>query len=97
MFALRSILVRKVYLVADHHRSSSLLDIRVGRWYTCSPVVGGVTVDRRRDMLHRADPRVLAFDIETTHMPLKFPDARTDQVMMISYMVRDLSRCVSTV
>ncbi|CAG9957228.1 unnamed protein product [Clonostachys rosea f. rosea IK726] len=34
-----------------------------------------------------AEPVVLAFDIETTKMPLKFPDAATDQVMMISYMI----------
>ena len=30
---------------------------------------------------------VLAFDIETTKLPLKFPDAETDQIMMISYMI----------
>ena len=28
----------------------------------------------------------MAFDIETTKMPLKFPDASTDCVMMISYL-----------
>ena len=30
---------------------------------------------------------VLAYDIETTKLPLKFPDAAIDQVMMISYMI----------
>jgi DNA polymerase epsilon subunit 1 len=30
---------------------------------------------------------VMAFDIETTKLPLKFPDANTDQIMMISYMI----------
>lgn len=30
---------------------------------------------------------VLAFDIETTKLPLKFPDTETDQIMMISYMI----------
>lgn len=30
---------------------------------------------------------MLAFDIETTKLPLKFPDAETDQIMMISYMI----------
>lgn len=34
-----------------------------------------------------ADPVVLAFDIETTKLPLKFPDAAIDQIMMISYMI----------
>jgi DNA polymerase epsilon subunit 1 len=30
---------------------------------------------------------VLAYDIETTKLPLKFPDPATDQIMMISYMI----------
>ena len=33
------------------------------------------------------DPVVLAFDIETTKLPLKFPDSSTDSIMMISYMI----------
>ena len=33
------------------------------------------------------DPVVLAFDIETTKLPLKFPDSSMDQIMMISYMI----------
>jgi DNA polymerase elongation subunit (family B) len=39
------------------------------------------------DRLQRADPVVLAFDIECTKLPLKFPDATMDQIMMISYMI----------
>ena len=30
---------------------------------------------------------MLAFDIETTKLPLKFPDSVIDQIMMISYMI----------
>ena len=30
---------------------------------------------------------ILAFDIETTKLPLKFPDSSTDSIMMISYMI----------
>lgn len=37
--------------------------------------------------MKRAEPVVFAFDIETTKMPLKFPDAETDAIMMISYMI----------
>lgn len=33
------------------------------------------------------DAIVMAFDIETTKLPLKFPDAASDQIMMISYMI----------
>lgn len=29
----------------------------------------------------------MAYDIETTKAPLKFPDQQHDQVMMISYMI----------
>lgn len=29
----------------------------------------------------------MAFDIETTKAPLKFPDQQQDQIMMISYMI----------
>ena len=40
---------------------------------------------------------VLAYDIETTKLPLRFPDPQTDQIMMISYMVDGQVRlsCVS--
>ena len=36
---------------------------------------------------HTQEPVVLAFDIETTKLPLKFPDPASDSVMMISYMI----------
>jgi len=35
----------------------------------------------------QAEPRVLAFDIECTKAPLKFPVADVDQIFMISYMI----------
>ena len=40
-----------------------------------------------RDDTDRAPLRVLAFDIETTKQPLKFPDVKFDEVMMISYII----------
>ena len=39
------------------------------------------------ERIQRADPVVLAYDIETTKLPLKFPDPVIDQIMMISYMI----------
>jgi DNA polymerase epsilon subunit 1 len=39
------------------------------------------------DRVKRAEPVVMAYDIETTKAPLKFPDQAVDQVMMISYMI----------
>jgi DNA polymerase elongation subunit (family B) len=36
--------------------------------------------------VRQAEPRILAFDIECTKAPLKFPDVSLDRVYMISYM-----------
>ncbi|KAI8093391.1 uncharacterized protein BX664DRAFT_278331 [Halteromyces radiatus] len=64
------------------------LDIRVGLWYTAKVYSdGSATLKRREDLVHRPDPVVFAFDIETTKLPLKFPDATIDSIMMISYMI----------
>ena len=64
------------------------LDIRVGLWYTAKALPDEtVIVTRRHDLVHRPDPVVLAFDIETTKLPLKFPDSSIDSIVMISYMI----------
>ncbi|CAK4103934.1 unnamed protein product [Aphanomyces euteiches] len=47
----------------------------------------GVQIELIADMVDKAEPVVLAFDIECTKAPLKFPDASVDQIYMISYMV----------
>ncbi|GAA97490.1 uncharacterized protein L969DRAFT_83792 [Mixia osmundae IAM 14324] len=62
-------------------------EIRVGLWYTVSSQQGDITLECITERVERADPVVLAFDIETTKGPLKFPDAAHDQIMMISYMI----------
>ena len=61
-------------------------DIRVGQWFDVVPQAGGAELKRRQDD-HRPAVRVCAFDIETTKLPLKFPDPAVDRVMMISYML----------
>jgi DNA polymerase epsilon subunit 1 len=38
----------------------------------------------RKDLLIKPNIKVLAFDIETFKKPLKFPDATSDPIMMIS-------------
>lgn len=63
------------------------LDIRIGLWYTVKANPNDVEIRRQFDRVARADPVVFAFDIETTKLPLKFPDAAIDSVMMISYMI----------
>ncbi|KAL7551487.1 hypothetical protein ACHAWF_014678 [Thalassiosira exigua] len=63
------------------------LDLRAGCWYTLTPSpIGGVTLSDKAN-LPKANPTVLAFDIECTKAPLKFPDANVDSIFMISYMV----------
>ncbi|OQR98917.1 DNA polymerase epsilon catalytic subunit [Achlya hypogyna] len=63
------------------------LGIRVGAWYTVQMEQDVAKVSRIMDMVDKAEPVVLAFDIECTKAPLKFPDATHDQIYMISYMV----------
>ncbi|KAF8880545.1 hypothetical protein BD779DRAFT_1548821 [Infundibulicybe gibba] len=62
-------------------------ELRVGLWYTVTFNTGQPTFTPIPERVKRADPVVMAFDIETTKAPLKFPDQAVDQVMMISYMV----------
>ncbi|EJD08480.1 DUF1744-domain-containing protein [Fomitiporia mediterranea MF3/22] len=61
-------------------------ELRVGLWYNVSFTAGQPQFSQM-DRVKRPDPVVLAYDIETTKAPLKFPDSATDQVMMISYMI----------
>lgn len=75
------------YDVPYHVRVSIDKDIRIGKWYNVSSKNGVISLSCIEERLTRADPVVLAFDIETTKLPLKFPDPVIDQVMMISYMI----------
>lgn len=76
-----------IYLSFSDMRASCDLDVRCGQWYDVSVSSAGLMLEKRTDLLQRAEVRVCAFDIETTKLPLKFPDAEYDQIMMISYMV----------
>ncbi|XP_050664128.1 DNA polymerase epsilon catalytic subunit 1 isoform X2 [Leptidea sinapis] len=74
--------------VPYHVRVSIDLKIFCGTWYTVKSRGTETPIfTKRDDLLERPDPIVLAFDIETTKLPLKFPDSQTDQIMMISYMI----------
>ncbi|GBG32491.1 DNA polymerase epsilon catalytic subunit A [Hondaea fermentalgiana] len=81
------------YDVQYQTRVSIDLDVNVGSWYEVSTRFSdgtgaeGLGVDLKKlDLLEKAEPRILAFDIECTKQPHKFPDAAFDQVFMISYM-----------
>ncbi|VBB29888.1 unnamed protein product [Acanthocheilonema viteae] len=65
------------------------LEIFVGLWYR----VTGRDFDRKPKitrhptLIDPPEPIILAYDIEVTKLPLKFPDSAIDEIMMISYMV----------
>ncbi|RPA99229.1 DUF1744-domain-containing protein [Choiromyces venosus 120613-1] len=75
------------YDVPYHVRVAIDQGIRIGKWYTVEAKHGIVSLACIEDRLKQAEPVVLAWDIETTKLPLKFPDASIDQIMMISYMI----------
>ncbi len=79
------------YDVPYHMRVCIDLEIRVGKWYDVSVHEGFASFIPRDDLdkcIGRADPVTLAWDIECTKKPLKFPDAKNgDEIFMISYMV----------
>ncbi|KYK54847.1 DNA polymerase epsilon [Drechmeria coniospora] len=75
------------YDVPYHVRVMIDLDIRVGKWYFVEVKHGVTRIWPNESVSLPADPVVMAYDIETTKLPLKFPDAAIDQVMMISYMI----------
>ncbi|KAL1460884.1 hypothetical protein WDU94_012822 [Cyamophila willieti] len=84
-----NILDIREYDVPYHVRVSIDLKIFAGSWYTVKSngAQAPPSIRARPDILDRPDMIVLAFDIETTKLPLKFPDAASDQIMMISYMI----------
>jgi DNA polymerase epsilon subunit 1 len=76
----------KLFLIKNS-QLNIILEIRCGNWYNVVAKDGQVQFEPRPDLVTRADLKVLAFDIETTKLPLKFPDAAIDSIMMISYML----------
>jgi DNA polymerase epsilon subunit 1 len=57
-------------------------------WYIAKALQDGtIVLSRQTELVHRPEPVILAFDIETTKLPLKFPDVTIDSIMMISYMI----------
>ncbi|XP_059166217.1 DNA polymerase epsilon catalytic subunit A-like [Physella acuta] len=85
---MENIIDLREYDVPYHVRVSIDLKIFVGHWYSVKGRGShDIEIRHREDLVSWPDPVVLAFDIETTKLPLKFPDAQTDQIMMISYMI----------
>lgn len=75
------------YDVPYHVRVSIDKNIRIGKWYDVEVTASETKITEDTTKIAFADPVVLAYDIETTKAPLKFPDSAIDQIMMISYMI----------
>lgn len=82
-----SIVDIREYDVPYHVRVAIDKGIRIGKWYTVEAKHGAISLKCIEERLQRAEPVVLAYDIETTKLPLKFPDSLIDQIMMVSYMI----------
>lgn len=85
---LNKIVDMREYDVSYHTRVQIDNEIRCAFWYEYTvdgPICTGIT--HLKDKLDKADLRVMAWDIECTKQPLKFPDVNFDQIMMISYIV----------
>ena len=86
-YGLNNIIDLREHDLPYHLRVNIDLSIRCGLWYTVSASAGKVKIERIVEKNVRPDPVVLAFDIETSKLPLKFPEAQNDPIMMISYMI----------
>ena len=75
------------YDVPYHCRVCIDTGLRAGKWFDLT-VDDQFAMDIKPNQTKESMPdlKVLAYDIETSKDPLKFPDAEKDQVMMISLM-----------
>lgn len=67
------------YDVTYYQRFAVDKGIRVGLWYMVSVETGSIRLEKRSDLMDRARMKVMAFDIETTHAPMRFPDSQVDK------------------
>lgn len=63
-------------------------NLRVGKWYEVERDSNDVArFEEDVNKIDRPNLKTCAFDIETTKEPLRFPDAETDSIIMISLMI----------
>lgn len=83
-----AILDLREFDIPYHTRVCIDLDIRISYWYQVKFANSFISsIQCQKQMVERPDFRIMAFDIETTKLPLKFPDSKIDNVMMISLNV----------
>jgi len=62
-------------------------EIRAGQFYNVTTTSDSNITLQPKTLQVKPNPKVLAFDIECTKAPLKFPSAEVDEIFMISYMI----------
>ena len=73
------------YDIPYHTRVCIDLDIRISSWFQLKFSNSFISsIICQKNMIERPDFRIMAFDIETSKLPLKFPDSKIDNIMMIS-------------
>jgi DNA polymerase epsilon subunit 1 len=76
------------YDVLYHTRVMIDRNIRVSYWYKITFKNNFIdTIDVIEGMNDRPEFVILAYDIECSKAPLKFPDAKVDCIMLISYVI----------
>ena len=89
------------YDIPYHTRVCIDHNIRISFWYKIKFQSSFISsIECQKEMVERPDFRIMAFDIETTKLPLKFPDSKIDNIMMISINIDGASflitnRCVN--
>ena len=77
--ALDAVLDMREHDVPYHMRFQIDTGVRCGYWYGVRASHGHVSLTWREDLVQRGEPRICTFDIETTKLPLQFPNAEFDQ------------------
>ena len=85
--ALDAVLDMRECDVPYHMRFQIDTGVRCGHWHTVRASHGHVSLAHRADLLQRGEPRICAFDIETTKLPLQFPNAEFDQARSLLHVL----------
>lgn len=87
------------YRVYEHDipvdvQAGNSLNIRCGQWYDVSYDGSEYRIDKNARITY-PELRIMAFDIETTKPPLKFPNPGSDEIMMISILTESFGELIT--
>lgn len=87
-----------IYKIYEHDipidvQVGNTYNLRCGLWYDISYTGSEYNIVKNERITY-PNLRIMAFDIETTKPPLKFPNAETDEIMMISIMTESFGELI---